>query len=148
MQIQGSATFPAQRQLVYRVFTDPAALSRATPGIQSLSEVQPNVFAATLKVGVGGISGTFQGTVELREQRPPEHYALAISGQGGPGYVQGTATFDFAEAETGTLVTYAWDVQLGGLLAAMGQRVLSSVAKLLIGQFMAAMAKEVAAAQP
>lgn len=144
MRIEGSASFPADRERVYRVFTDPGALARATPGIQSLDQVGPGQFAATLKVGVAGINGVFKGTLTLQDQRPPEHYTLAVAGEGAPGFVRGTATFDFAAQDGATVVTYVWDVQVGGLIAGVGQRVLGGVARMLIGQFMAAMARELA----
>lgn len=149
MQIAGNATFPAPPERVYQIFTDQGALARATPGIQSLEQVSENKFEAVMKVGVAGITGTYRGTLELRDQRPPEHYTLAVAGEGAPGFVRGTASFDFAAtADGGTRVTYLWDVQVGGMVAGVGQRVLGGVARLLIGQFVSAMQKELADQAP
>lgn len=145
MQISGTASFAAAPERVFQVFTDRDALARATPGIQTMEQVAENQFQAVMKVGVAGITGTYRASLELHELRPPEHYTLALAGEGSPGFVRGTARFDFAPADGGgTQVNYLWDVQVGGMVAGVGQRVLSGVAKLLIGQFMAAMQKELA----
>ncbi len=142
MQVSGTTTFQASPERVYQVFTDKGALARATPGIQSLEQVGEQKFEATMKVGVAGITGTYKGTLELQDLRPPEHFTLALAGEGSPGFVRGTAQFDFVTQAEGTQVNYLWDVQVGGLVAGVGQRVLGGVAKLLIGQFMNAMQKE------
>lgn len=146
MQIEGSATFAAPPERIYSLFTDPSVLRKATPGCQSLEEVSPGVFNATLKVGVAGISGTYQGKLEMQEQQPPNHYKLVVEGSGAPGYMSGTASFDFKAAPNGqTEVRYLWEIQVGGLVASVGQRVLGGVSKMLIGQFMEALKREIAA---
>lgn len=144
MRIEGDATFNAPRERVFEVFTNPDALARATPGVQSMTQTGEDRYEAVMKMGVAGITGTYNGTLALTAKRPPEHYELSISGQGAPGFVQGTGTFDFEEHNGGTRVRYVWDVQVGGLVAGVGQRVLGGVAKMIIGQFMKAMEKEIA----
>lgn len=144
MRVEGSSTFAAPRDRTFQVFIDPGALAKATPGIQSLNQVAPDRFEAVMKVGVAGITGTYKGYLQIREKQPPEQYALDVAGEGSAGFVQGTGTFRFAEQDGKTVVTYLWDLQVGGMVASVGQRVLGGVCKLLIGQFMAAMAKELA----
>lgn len=142
MRIEGTSTFTAAPERVFGVFTDQESLRRATPGCESLVAVGPGQFEAVLKVGVASITGTYKGKLEMQEMQPPSHYKLVVQGQGSPGYMQGSAVFDFAPAGDGTKVTYVWDVQVGGLVASVGQRVLGGVGKMLIGQFMTAMTKE------
>lgn len=144
MRIEGSAFFAAPRDRVYAVFTDPAVLARATPGVQSLRQAGEDRYEAVMKMGVAGITGTYNGSLTLTAKRPPEHYELGISGQGAPGFVQGTGVFDFEAEGDGTRVRYVWDVQVGGLVAGVGQRVLSGVARMIIDQFMKAMEKAIA----
>jgi carbon monoxide dehydrogenase subunit G len=145
MQIEGVAEFKAPREKVYQIFTDKDALARATPGIKSMEQVGENKFEATMVVGVAGITGTYKGTMELTGQQPPESYVLAVEGQGAPGFVKGTAAFRFEPTPAGgTKVAYLWDLQVGGVVASVGHRVLGGVGKMMIGQFNAAMQKEVA----
>lgn len=145
MQISGTATFQAPPERVYRVFTDKDALARVTPGIQTLEQVSEQRFEAVMKVGVAGITGTYKASLEIQDQRPPEQYTLALAGDGPPGFVRGTAQFAFAPTpDGGTEVRYQWDVQVGGMVAGVGQRVLGGVARMLIGQFMSGMQRELA----
>ena len=37
-----------------------------------------------MKVGVGGVKGTFEGKVRLSDKKPPESYKMAVEGAGGP----------------------------------------------------------------
>jgi carbon monoxide dehydrogenase subunit G len=145
MKIEGSAMLPASRERVYAVFTDPAVLGRVTPGVQSLTPTGEDQFAAVMKMGVAGITGTYNGEISLTAKAPPEHYELRVSGQGTPGYLRGSGVFDFEEVAEGTSVRYAWDLEVGGMIAGVGQRVLGGVVKMMLGQFMKAMEKEVAA---
>lgn len=144
MEVSGSAVFKASPEQVYQVFTNKDVLAKATPGLSSMEEAGPDTYAATMKVGVAGITGTYKGIVQIADQEPPNQYTLVIAGEGTPGFVRGKGKFTFRPAAEGTEVSYAWDVQVGGLVAGVGQRVLGGVAKLLIGQFMNAIQKELA----
>lgn len=145
MRIEGTVDFKAPREQVFSVFTDPQALSRATPGVQEFVPAGDGLFRVSLKLGVAGISGSYTGTLELRDVQAPERYQLAVLGQGTPGRVKGTGGFTFTEIPDGTQVAYVWDVEIHGLLASVGQRVIGGVAKMLLSQFAAAMNKELQA---
>jgi uncharacterized protein len=88
-----------------------------------------------MKVGVGGVKGTFEGKVRLSDKKPPESYKMAVEGSGGPGFIRGDATISLAEAEGGTRVSYAADLQVGGLIASVGQRMLGGVSKMMADKF-------------
>jgi carbon monoxide dehydrogenase subunit G len=88
-----------------------------------------------MKVGVAAVKGTFEGKVRLGDKRPPESYRMAVEGSGGPGFVRGEATITLAEIEGGTRVSYSADVQVGGLIAGVGQRMLGGVSKMMTDQF-------------
>jgi carbon monoxide dehydrogenase subunit G len=144
VRIQGSKVFRTPRERVYLAFINPDALRRATPGLQEMTSAGDDRYEAVMKMGVAGISGTYTGSLALTGKLPPEHYELIISGQGMPGYIQGKGVYDFTEVEGTTEVSYDWDIQVGGLVAGVGQRALTGVGKLLIDQFMKAMEKEIA----
>jgi hypothetical protein len=88
-----------------------------------------------MKVGVAAIKGTFTGKVRISDQEPPLRYRMAVEGSGGPGFVRGEATMELAEAEGGTRVAYSADVQVGGLIASVGQRMLGGVSRMMLDQF-------------
>ena len=135
MKIEGSHDVPAPRQKVWDAFLDPRQLRKAIPGCEKLEPLGGDAFKATLKVGVAAVKGTFEGKVRLSEQKPIESYRLAAEGSGGPGVVKADTLITLSEIEGGTRVAYSADVQVGGLIAGVGQRMLGGVSKMMADQF-------------
>ena len=92
---------------------------------------------------VAAISGTFDGTVELKNQVAPESYRLVMDGSGGPGFVNGDAKIALSESGTSTTVAVTADVEVGGTIARVGQRLLGSVSKMMLDRFFACMSGKV-----
>ena len=142
MKIEGTHQINAPRERIYALLTDPEVLRRCIPGCESLEKIEENAYAATLKAGVGMVKGTFKGNVKLEEMRPPEHYRLAVDGKGGPGFVKGTGDFDFEEQDGATLIRYAGEMQVGGTIAGIGQRMIQGAAKMMASRFFTALETE------
>ena len=147
MKIDGTSEVPAPRDRVWAALLDPGTLATVIPGCEKLEAVGPDEYKAVMKVGVGPVKGTFEGKVRISEQQPPSHYRMAIVGSGGPGFVRGDAAMDLAEADGGTRVTYAADVQIGGLIASVGQRMLGGVSRMMLDQFFARLTEVLGAAK-
>jgi uncharacterized protein len=49
--------------------------------------------------------------------------------------VRGEASMALSDIEGGTRVSYSADVQVGGLIASVGQRMLGGVSKMMLDQF-------------
>lgn len=139
MKIEGSTDIPAPRERVWKAFLDPGTLARALPGCEKLEAVGEGEFRATMKVGVAAIKGTFEGRVRLSDLEPPNRYRMAVEGSGGPGFVRGEASMELSDADGGTRVAYSADVQVGGLIASVGQRMLGGVSKMMLDQFFSRM---------
>lgn len=135
MKIEGSSDIPVPRQQVWDAFQDPAVLAKAIPGCEKLEESGPGEYKATMKVGVGPIKGTFDGKVRLFDLEAPNAYRMAVEGTGGPGFVRGDASMKLSDTDGGTKVAYNADVQVGGLIASVGQRMLGGVSKMMLDQF-------------
>lgn len=147
MKIEGANEIPAARDRVWAAFLDPAILAQAIPGCDGLEALAPGEYRATMKVGVGAIKGTFEGKVRLSDLEPPHRYRMGIEGKGGPGFVRGEAVMEMSETGGGTRVTYSADVQVGGLIASVGQRMLGGVSRMILDQFFARMTELLAAAK-
>lgn len=135
MKIEGSHDVPAPRQAVWEAFLDPERLRQAIPGCEKLEALGNDEYRAVMKVGVAAVKGTFEGKVRLFDKKPPEAYRMAVEGSGAPGFVRGETQITLSEIEGGTRVGYAADVQVGGLIAGVGQRMLGGVSKMLADQF-------------
>ena len=68
-----------------------------------------------------------------------------MNGNGKPGSVQGDAALILSDDGPGTLVRYTGEVKAQGAIARLGSRLLTGAAKLMIGQFMKAMERQVEA---
>ena len=143
MKIEGTHELNAPRGRVFGALVDPEVLRRCIPGCESLERTGENAYAATLRAGVGSIKGLFKGNVRLEDVRAPEHYRLVVDGKGQPGFLKGSGALDLEErAGGGTLVRYAGDVQVGGTIAGVGQRMIQGAAKMMASQFFTALEAE------
>jgi len=107
-----------------------------------MESVSEDSYNATLKIGIGSIKGTFMGRIRMQDKQPPSHYRLSVEGKGGPGFLSGEGLIRLEDSGSDTNVSYSGDVQIGGLIASVGQRMLQGFAKQQISQFFMALAKE------
>lgn len=144
MTLAGTFTFDGPRAAVWDLLHDPAVLAKALPGTKTLVRTGEATFEGVMKVSVGPLTAAeFAVTVTLTDQQPPSHFAMQIDGKGHVGFVRGSATVDLAEdAGRGTLMTYASDVQVGGRIAAVGQRLIESVGRMMSRQALDALNAE------
>jgi carbon monoxide dehydrogenase subunit G len=143
MKIEGTNELNAARERVYQCLIDPAVLQRCIPGCESLEQTGDNAYAATIRTGIGSIKGVFKGNVKLEDMRPPEHYRIIVDGKGGPGFVKGSGDFDLEGAAPAmTLIKYSGDLQVGGTIAGVGQRMIQATAKMMASQFFTALEAE------
>ena len=140
MKLEGSYDVSAPRQKVWDAFLDPRQLKKAIPGCEKLEALGADEFKATLKIGVAAVKGTFEGKVRLSDRQKPDSYRLAAEGSGGPGFVKADTVITLTDIEGGTRVSYSADVQVGGLIAGVGQRMLGGVSKMMADQFFNKMA--------
>jgi carbon monoxide dehydrogenase subunit G len=135
MKLEGSYDIPAPRDRVWSAFLDPEVLRQAIPGCEKLDAIGNDEYKATMKVGVAAVKGTFEGKVRLSEKKPPDSYKMAVEGSGAPGFIRGETVITLTDMEGGTRVSYTADLQVGGLIAGVGQRMLGGVSKMMADQF-------------
>jgi len=145
MKLAITSVVHAPRERVYAALVDPTVIQRCIPGCESLTEVAPDTFEAKLKIGVAGLKGSYSGSASIRDRNPPESLTLAMQGKGGPGFVRGTAAIALsAEGEGGrdTRVDCQADVQVGGIIAAVGSRLIEAAAKKMADDFFAQLSEQ------
>ncbi|HEX6864675.1 MAG TPA: carbon monoxide dehydrogenase subunit G, partial [Thermoanaerobaculia bacterium] len=145
MKIQGTHTFDAPRERVWRAILDPAVLARTLPGCEKLERVGENEYQGALNVQVGPVKGQFQGTLLLSDIQPLESYHMKLDGKGPAGFMKGEGDLRLSDAGSETTLTYDIDSQVGGRVAAVGQRLLESSAKSITRQGLEGLARELAA---
>jgi uncharacterized protein len=142
MKVEGKHLIDAPRTRVYECLINPEVLQRTIPGCERLEKTGENTFAATIRAGVGSIKGVFNGSVKLEDLRGPEHFRMVVEGKGQPGFLKGSGNLDLEEQGETTSVNYTGDVQVGGTIASVGQRMIQGTAKMMATQFFTALGAE------
>ena len=145
MKVEGVQDLPAARERVWIMLMDPAVLARCLPGCEKLEPAGENSYKASLKVGVASIKGGYTGTITLSDLNQPASYKMTLEGKGSPGFVRGVAAVKLEDEGGTTELRYSGEVQVGGLIASIGQRMLQGMATTMLHQFFAAFEKEVRA---
>ena len=105
------------------------------PGCESLEKIGEDEYRMKMKMALASLSGNFDGKVRITEQSPPHSFKLMVEGSGKVGFMKGEGTLKFAPTDAGTEVSYEGDVQVGGTIAAVGQRLIDGTAKMMIKRF-------------
>ena len=135
MKISGSYALPLSQERAYQIMQDPKVLAQAIPGCEELEKTGENEYRMKMKMVLASLSGVFDGKVKITDQMPPSSFRLVIEGSGRPGFVKGDGLLKLSAVDTGTEVSYEGDAQVGGTIAAVGQRLLDGTAKIMIRRF-------------
>ncbi len=135
MEISGTYTFTAPPDRVWATLMDPATIASCIPGCQALEPDGEDRYRARLAVTLAAITGTYDGIVTISDKAAPERYRLTVEGQGKPGFVKGNATIALRPEGGGTVVDVSGQVDAGGPIARVGQRLIGSVAKMMQDRF-------------
>lgn len=135
MKIEGQYTFNGPREQVWKLLRDPDVLVTALPGTKSLKQVGANEYEGELQIHIGPITGTFGGKLRILNEVAPESVTLAVEGNGKIGFVKGSGDVKLtAQGPAVTLMQYTGDIQIGGKVASVGQRLFDTVSKGMIEQ--------------
>jgi carbon monoxide dehydrogenase subunit G len=137
MDFNGSQTITASREIVWKCLNDAAMLQTCVPGCESFVESSPDHFDTVIVAAIGPVKARFKGALVLSEKIDATSYRIAGTGEGGiAGFGKMTAEVLLADAQDGaTLLTYTAKADVGGKLAQIGSRLVSSVANKLADQF-------------
>ena len=136
MEISGNHTIPAGRQLVWDLLNDPEVLKECIPGCEELNADSEDSFSAIVTLKIGPVKAKFSGEVELKDKNIPESYRIEAEGKGGiAGFANGGANVILSESESETILTYNVDANIGGKIAQLGSRLITSTTRKLADKF-------------
>ena len=141
LKFEGTYQIRAPREKVWDFVIDPNKIGKCLPDLKSLEVAPDNSFTAIARVGVGFMKGDFKFQLAIVEQTPPSHARLKGVGTGVGSSVNMDTSMELLEAEGSTKLTYKADVQIGGTLASVGQRVIGSAAEKTIADVFACVKK-------
>ena len=148
MKVSGNYTFNAPVQKVWDVLTDPSVLSGCIPGCSGLEPLGENEYQASLLVGIGPVRGNYNAKVAIRDMVPHDSYRLVVEGNGPSGFASGEATIRLSARGDQTIVAVDSDAQVGGTVARVGQRLMGSVAKMMMDQLFSCLREKAASGFP
>lgn len=135
MKVQGEYSLPLDQPAAWNLLLNTEVLARAMPGCESLTPIGPDEFEMKMKVAIASIQGLFAGKVRIADKNPPRSYRLILEGQGKLGFLRGSGLLTLSPDGGATKVTYEGDVQIGGLVASVGERMLDMTGKMTIKRF-------------
>jgi len=137
MDMSGEQHIAAPRETVWNALNDPEILGQCIPGCESITKTSETEFEAAVTAKIGPVKAKFKGAVELQDLDPPNAYTIVGEGKGGAaGFGKGSAKVRLEEAEGGgTRMIYEVNAQVGGKLAQIGSRLVSSASKKMADEF-------------
>jgi 2-furoyl-CoA dehydrogenase large subunit len=141
---QGAVDLPATPEAVFAVLLDPKALANVIPGCHALEETAPNQYRADVTVGVGMIKARFEARIGLSEIDAPRRLRLAGAGISPLGSARGSGLVELTPQGSGTRLTYDYEAQVSGKVAAVGGRMLEGAAKVVLRQLFESLGRQAA----
>lgn len=137
MLLKDSLTIAAPIDAVWAVLDDVPRVSGCVPGVDGVTESGPDTYRGALKVKVGPIIASFEGTVRFTGRVPRERLVAEVEGQdkSSASLVKATFTGMLSAVEAGTRIDYEVDVALRGRLAQFGVTVVQATARKMTAQF-------------
>jgi carbon monoxide dehydrogenase subunit G len=135
VKVTGNYRLAMPQERAYAALQDPAVLAQCMPGCEGLERVAEGEYAMKMKMVLAAVSGKFDGKVRIADQDPPNRFRLIVEGSGKIGFMRGDGLLTLTSVEGGTNVAFDGDVQVGGTIAAVGQRLMDTTAKMMIKKF-------------
>ena len=136
MRISGEFTVNAPQAKVWETLNDVDALGSMIPGAKGLTEVAPDEYTATMDLGIGPIRTSFSGKVKITDRDEPNSYRLQVEGNSRHGWMNGNGKVELEAIDAdSTLVRTDGELQVGGMVARVGQRMLPGVSKQMMQTF-------------
>jgi uncharacterized protein len=131
MHYDGAFEVPLKMQKVYDFVTDPAKITSIFPDVQDVKVIDANNMTLKAKVGISFIRGMMDVKLSIAEKSPPTFTRMRAKGNGLSSSVEleNTFTMEDAPGGSGTLVKWAADAKIAGLMASVGSRLIDAAAQ-------------------
>jgi carbon monoxide dehydrogenase subunit G len=134
MHFEGTVQINAPRDKVWAFVIDPNQVGQCGPGVESIEVIDDTHFKAMAKVGIGFISARFNVNMEFAEVDAPNAATIKAHGQAPGSAVDADARMQLSDADGGTRMDWAADVNIAGTIASVGARLIEGTANKMIGQ--------------
>ncbi len=143
MQIEETFEVEAMPERVWAFFSDIARVARCVPGVKTVEVLGPDRYKVVAAQKVGFISATFELTTDVAGKEPLRFMEFTSVGKSIAGAVGNLRSRDRVEFEAGasggTRVRLTSDVAVGGMLGALGHKVIVAKSREMTEKFAAAL---------
>ena len=138
----GQAQVAAPPQQIWDLLMDADQLAAIIPGAHGIRKLSPTRFLADVTLGVGPVKGRYRVEVALLDLDEPQSATLSGKASGALGTGEGTGRVTLKpDGKGGTVIGYEYEAAVGGKVASVGGRLLDGAARIVIGQFFAALGR-------
>lgn len=141
MAIEIEKTFQVKEPIeqVWSMLSDPKRVATCVPGAKITEQVDEETYKGTISVRVGPSATDYKGELEI-VRLDAKNYEMEILGKGQDVRGRGSASMKMTTQlrsleDGGTEVTSIAEVNVVGILAQMGSRVISEVSNIMFQQF-------------
>ena len=141
MAIQIEKTFQVKEPIdpVWSMLSDPKRVAICVPGAKITEQIDEKNYKGTISVRVGPTTTDYNGEVQI-VRLDSQNHEIEILGKGQDVKGRGSASMKMTGKarsleDGGTEVTSISEVNVVGILAQMGSRVISEVSNIMFGQF-------------
>lgn len=152
LEIAKTFTIDAPRSAVWAFLTDPRRVARCLPGAAITEKVDEQTYAGTITIKVGPVTASYRGKVRFESLDEAAGTAEIVAsgqdvkGKGGADMRMRSKLTELAPGKTEVASTSS--VNITGILAQMGARMIQDVSDQMLGRFTQAMQAELAASAP
>lgn len=148
MKLNGSYTFNAPQQQVWDALMNPSIIASALPGVDALVPIdgEPNTWRAEAKLKIATISGSYSGTIRMRDIDTPNQYRLVVEGDGQNSIINADTVISIApvpDDTNKTALTWEAEANISGKLASIGQRLINATANMMSKRFFNELAQQI-----
>jgi len=144
MKITGKYSIDASQELIWEMIIDPKVLEKITPGVKTLEPNGEDTYKAISEVKVGPVRGDFEGDLSLKHKVAGESCLVLLDQKSKMGNAKAEIGIKLMpHGDNRTEIQYTGEAKMSGMLARMGQRIMSGVVSTLSKQFFKALEKEV-----
>ncbi len=137
MEIESSFQVQAPPDRVYAFLLDVNRVVGCVPGAQLSEVLDPDTFRGRVRIKVGPVTVSYQGTARITE-RDPEKRSATLSAEGrettGSGSARATTTMSVQQDGSTTTVTFVADLTVVGRVAQFGRGIMEDVSRHLVAQ--------------
>jgi 2-furoyl-CoA dehydrogenase large subunit len=140
---EGEVVLDAPVAEVWRRLIDPQELAAVVPGCRRLVQDGPDHYSAEVMIGVAGIRGLYAVEIALADKQENRSLRLIGKASGALGFGSGEGFVTLTQEGGRTRLAYRYQASVGGKVAAVGQRMLGTVTRLMVAEFFGALEQRI-----